>query len=478
MELTNKAALDWNSCPADILYLVFKLLSSAGLHAVCLVNQKFRAIAERLLYSKIQFTWQKRLDYYRELESPPPITQLLWTLLSRPQLAAHIRSLHLDGFAWVVHATRFKLPKIHIPEDQLDQAVAFIRGSGVPYIDWWSQELRDGSVDALVALLLSQLQSLEYLHLSHAFTRQCALTGIVLHSTICEPGPYKLGNFQYLQVLSFLRRESRDEACDTTVKNTAAILPFFYLPNLRHVSASIQNPDNRWAWPAPHPPVPSKLKSLDLTDIREGCLGELLAVSKNLETLRWKWYYDSSVEDGFVTQTVDLDQIATALCHVQGSLTDLTITADCQPGVNEDFFPGLQTVGSLKALVNFDQIKTLQIPWAFLVGFAQDETKRLQDVIPRNIVFLTITDDLALQNSDYLEEEWPLWEWEDYAILGLLKSWLREWTRWTPHLSRITLLLSWIDTDTNQWSPRAREQLRELSAQVGIPLEFINTKHR
>ena len=64
------------------------------------------------------------------------------------------------------------------------------------------------------------------------------------------------------------------------------------------MSASIQNPD-KWAWPAPYRPVPSKLKSLDLKIIREGCLGELLAVTKNLETLRWKWYYDFSVEDDF-----------------------------------------------------------------------------------------------------------------------------------------------------------------------------------
>lgn len=457
------------------MYLVFKLLSSAELHALCLVGHKFRAIAEPLLYSKIQFIWEKRL-HFSSLEAPPPITQLLRTLLSKPQLATHVKSLHLDGFAWAGHASRFKLPKIHIPEDQLDEPIAFIRRTGVPYIDWWSQELRDGSVDALVALLLAQLSSLRYLYLGYAFTRQCALTGIVLRSAICESGTYKLGNFQRLEQLSFLHRESMDEACDRKFRNTAAILPFFYLPNLQHVSASIDNPD-KWAWPAPHAPVPSKLKSLDLRTIREGCLGELLAVTKNLETLRWKWYYESHLGD-FITQTVDLDQIATELSHVRGTLTDLIITADCQPGYNDQFFPGLEAVGSLKGLVNFDLIKTLQIPWAFLVGFAQDETKRLQDVIPRNIVFLTITDDLALQNSDYLEEEWPLWEWKDYAILGLLESWLREWTRWTPHLSRITLLLSWIDTDTNQWSPRAREQLRDLSAQVGIPLEFINTKHR
>ncbi|RJE20068.1 hypothetical protein PHISCL_07587 [Aspergillus sclerotialis] len=59
---------------------------------------------------------------------------------------------------------------------------------------------------------------------------------------------------------------------------------------------------------------------------RRGCLGEIVAVTKNLETLRWMWYYDSGVMDNFTTQTVDLDQIAAALSHVQGTLTDLTIT--------------------------------------------------------------------------------------------------------------------------------------------------------
>jgi hypothetical protein len=226
------------------------------------VNRSFREIAELILYSKIQFTWQKKLDFYSKLESPSPITQLLRTLLSKPQLAAHVRSLHLDGFAWAVHGTRFKLPQIHIPENQLDEAIAFIHRSGVPYIGWWSRELCDGSVDALVALLLAQLSSLQYLYLGHAFTQQCALTGILLHSAICEPDTYKLGNFQYLEQLSFLHHESRDKACSRKVKNTAAILPFFYLPNLQQVSASIDNLD-KWTWSAPQAPVPSKLESLD-----------------------------------------------------------------------------------------------------------------------------------------------------------------------------------------------------------------------
>ncbi|OKP01432.1 hypothetical protein PENSUB_7422 [Penicillium subrubescens] len=172
--------------------------------------------------------------------------------------------------------------------------------------------------------------------------------------------------------------------------------------------------------------------------------------------------------------TLDLDKVGTALSHVQETLTNLTITADVQPAaaVGDQFYPGLQAVGSLTALSKFDRIKKLQIPLAFLVGLAEDRTKRLQDVISRNVEFLTITDDLGLQNCDYLEE-WLLWEWKNYTILELLESFMREGT--TPYLKRITLLLEWIDSDTNQWSTRAKEQLQGLSVQTGIPLEIVET---
>lgn len=75
-------------------------------------------------------------------------------------------------------------------------------------------ELRDGSGDALVVLLSSQVQSLEYLHLGCTFIRQSAFTGLMLPSAICEPGTYQLGDFQQLQELSFLRLKYRDETCD------------------------------------------------------------------------------------------------------------------------------------------------------------------------------------------------------------------------------------------------------------------------
>ncbi|KAF7125710.1 hypothetical protein CNMCM5793_002003 [Aspergillus hiratsukae] len=373
----------------------------------------FRTIAEPFLYSKIQMTWRKARP-----DPPPPISQLLRTLLSRPQLAAYITNFHLDGDnTYWLHQFRFKFPNIPVSDAQLDGPIAFIRATRVPYSDLWVQELRQGTMDAFVALLLVQLSNLRCLYLAPDFTRQTALVGMVLRSAICEPRDYSLPDFRHLRDVPILQPDGRDEARDKNVKNTSDILPFFYLPSIQRMSASVENPD-KFTWPAAHLPVPSKLTSLVLTAVREAYLGELLAVTQNLESLRWHWYYDPSVKDGFTTPIVDLGRIAAAISHVSGTLTDLTISAKCCLGVGGHIFlPGIKTEVSLHAMVNFDMLKRLQVPWPFLVGFAQDTTKQLQDVIPRNIEFLSITDDLNPENDDRIVAEWPPWEWRDSAIL-------------------------------------------------------------
>ncbi|RDW70513.1 uncharacterized protein DSM5745_08024 [Aspergillus mulundensis] len=254
------------------MHLVAKLLSFREHRALCHVNKAFRSVAEPFLYSKIQFTWQKNPDYYATPEQPPPIIEFLRTLFSCPQLVRYVKNLHLDGNAHDIHAFRWKLPKL----------------------ERWVQSLRDGSIDAVVALLLARLPSLRALYLGPSFTRQTALIGMVLRSAICEGTDRSLPDFRHLQDVTLLRPQSHDKACDRKVKNTADLLPFFYLHNLQRMSAAIQTPD-AWTWPAAHLPTPSNLTSLDLTCIREAYLGDVLAVTENLQTLRWDCYYDAGV---------------------------------------------------------------------------------------------------------------------------------------------------------------------------------------
>ncbi|KAI2851368.1 hypothetical protein CBS11350_1272 [Aspergillus niger] len=416
-------------CPVEVLGLIFEILPPAELRVLSIVNKELRARVEPFLYANIQWLW-------REASSPPPITQLLRTITCKPQLATYITNVHLDGMNIKGRMTAGP-PKILISSSELTEYTAFIQGTGVPYSDLWICELHQGTIDALLALLVAQLSNL------------------------------RLPTFQHLRDVSFHRAVGDDGTRpkmtpQDRAKNTANVLPLFYLPNIRSMSVTVENPDV-FTWPAAHLPDPSKLTSLDLTAVREAYLGDLLSVMPYLKTLRWAWYYDYGVEDDFVSPTVDLDRIAAALMP--------------QSGGNEQFHPAVKMEGSLRAMVEFDELKRLRIPLAFLVGFVEDTTKRLQDVVPRNIEFLTITDELGLQNDggDY-NSDWPIYEWTDTAVLTLLRTWLRGWKSCTPQLRGISVLFDYIDTNIGEWPPELRHQFMELGAQAEVHLELIEWK--
>ncbi|KAL3487813.1 hypothetical protein BJX62DRAFT_240649 [Aspergillus germanicus] len=389
-KITNShGAISWNlykesgftNCPGNILYMIFELLSPADHHALCLVNHKCRSIAERILYFKVRWNWQEGRENPTSPPGPPPITQLLRTLIARPQLASYIIDLHMEGTAYGRHEYRRVFATIPVPgPDELDGLTSAIQRTRVSFCETWIGEVRCGSIDGLVALLLSQVLNLKSLHLEGDFTRQTALIGLVLRAAIYEQpaGRYALPTFQHLREVSFLMWETEDVARDNQTKNTADILPLFYLPNLERLSAAIQNPPVQFTWPAASPPAPSKLTSLHLKILRQSNLGDLLAVTPNITSLRWEWYYDLCVEDAIMTNAMDMDlaPIPRALYPIRNTLTDLVIRPWSAIGGNDQFDPTIKLAGSLRGLSDFH--RTLQVPWELLVGFAQDTSRRLQ----------------------------------------------------------------------------------------------------
>ncbi|KAJ5628483.1 hypothetical protein N7490_010711 [Penicillium lividum] len=448
----------WNNCPADILYLVFHFLSPAELHALCLVNKNIRIFTEPFLYSKVQWIW-------REPKYPPPITKLLRTILCRPQLAAYIKHIHLEGTVF-----RQLPPQIPTSSAEMENPIKFIRTTRLRHSDLWIEGLVQGTMDASVALLLAQLSNLRCLYLGSAFTQQSAIIGMVLRSAIYEPAKHRLPDFQHLQDVTVLTRTicqnfRRERGFD----NTKDILPFFYLPSVQRMSVAIHTPDLLTRSTA-QLPVLSRLKSLDLTDCRESYLGEVLSVTKNVETFRWKFYWDSGIHDHINTPIVDLDSLGDAISHIRDTLKDLTIWANIEIGGCDQFFSAIKLEGSLHALVNLDKLQRLQVPLGFLVGFTQNTTKRLQDVLPRNIEFLTLTYDLWY-HGEIGSEPWPRWEWEDHTVLGLLQSWLKDWKTCTPNIRGISVILD-VEVVDDERCPSMRHQLMKLGAQCGIQLEI------
>ena len=447
------------------MHQVLELLSVADHRALCLVNTEFRAIAEPFLYSIIQFDWQWDDD-----EPPPLIPELLRTLVASPQLGTYTRSFHLTADLYQRHKSKTITPEMIIAEPDLGLWIPAIQRTGVPFRDIWIQELRNGRGDAFIALLLAQLPNLKYLGLKGGFPRQTAWIRMMFGSALCESGRYTLPRFQHLRDVTFLAWEGDDPVRDQYGKNTPAILPFFYLPSLERMSASIENPEP-FTWPVAELPAPEKLEFLDL---RTGChehLSEILPVTQNLKVLDWRLYIYSGPKDTSRTHILELDPILPALSHVRNTLTDLTVMVVYRP-----FSPPIKVMGSLRGIVYFDNIKKLKAPWAMMVGLAKDTTRRLQDAIPRNVECVTITDHLASQLPSPSPGR-PDWEWDDSSMIELLEYWLKEWRECTPRLRRVVLESVILHLQPEQWGNEARARLRDLGTRFGVLVDFVEVEY-
>lgn len=455
----------------EVLDLVLEFLSPDDWRELCLVNRPFRALAEPLLYSKIHWFW-------KILEDPPPIVQFLRTITQRPELGAHVLDIRLDGrsvarAANPKHAYNSSIPLIPVSGAALDGGLEFIEKTRVPYRDTWQDQLRKEVTEAVVALLLAQLPNLRSLILGPIFTRRTELIGMMFRSAICELEGYVLPKFSYLKEVSIQSHDGWDWVLRReNVRKTPDFLPLFYLPRIETLSIPIRS-SLAFKWPTAHLPSSETLKSLQLQCIREAHLIDILKATPNLEKLSWNWFHDNTFDDDFDTPVVDLNQIAAALSHAPPTLTEINISADCQTDVM--VYPGLATKGSLQNLSKLHSVKSLQIPLVFLVGFAQDTTKILQDRMPRNIEHLTLGYDLS-EFDNTLSEKYPEWEWEDSAVFGLFKSWLEDWNSWTPCLRGIHLIIEDVNGIMGIWDPGLMRQATDLDIQTGIHLEVSERK--
>jgi len=279
--------------PPEILHSVFDSLDGVDLHAVCLVCRALHGLAESALYAKIYWTWSET--------KIPPISLLLRSILSRPGLGAHIKSLQLDGNDFDRRFTRGGMPPtIPVNETVLLRLTAFIDKLNFPYGDLWVCRLRTGTMDAYVAALLAHLPNLTTLHVDTNFGTVSQIVGILLRLALCNSSvKVLLPTFQHLQKVSVEAIGLLRPLCRvapgmnaTTIRslryrNTEDMLPYLYLPSIQYLSASIANPVS-FAWPTSQLPCSSALTSLHLKFFREAHIKHILPHTTALKTLHWE----------------------------------------------------------------------------------------------------------------------------------------------------------------------------------------------
>ena len=422
---------DLLGCNVDVIRLILGCLAQADLHSVCLVHPSLRLLAEPLLYSAVE------LPYYKS--KPHLLVSLVRSILRRPELAAYIRTLSCQGGDRPDTNWRKKLPKKRVDEADLQEAVPFVSGTSLPFRDKWIVELRQGTLDAYLALLLLQLPRLRRLSLGPVFFTESELMGLVLRSILDGPRSDWLGVdvsrcLHELRTVSLIRGRWYYEV--RTNRNTESTLPFFYLPSLEEMIVSIDNPlAPALPWPTIQLPAAASLISLSISGaMRESHLGQLLAVTPCLRFLRWTWRFIPDHEDQYNNPLIDLDQLIPALAHVRETLTELTILAECFDADFGPYPPLLRVQGSMRPLAGFDRLTKLFIPLVFFTGFSLPAREQVGRCLPYNLEELTLADDLYI-DSDFNER------WDKAGHTGIIVTWLEDMESLTPRLRKLCLVL-------------------------------------
>lgn len=455
-------------CPAEVLRDIFESVSRADLQSLCLSCKAICPHAEALLYTRVDLVW---------LDEIPPILLLLRTILARPDLAEHVKAVELGGDLTeaVPGFTHYStLPRLQVSPAELERPIAFVEALELPAGSNWVEGLRSGAMDALVAVFLSQLCNLQTLAISGNFSRHVYFVGEVFRSALCVARGRGLPHFEYLREVSIRKLKDPDEKGNGQTRNTESLLPLFYLPVVEDMTLAIDNPlsksRNDFApleWPGPERPVPSRLKSLNLTLLREPYLGQLLSVTTEIESLTWEWYYEWYYLDSIIKPVVDLDRVINALYYLRVSLKCLKISALTGRQRSDIEEPRIDVTGSLQALSEFTALRKLQIPLSFLAAsLSPHRARSLASSLPRNLDYLIIRTDFPDQTDNGAPLDSGEGEWIGLTLVRAIRVWLCDMKKSTPYLRSFHLIVS--GPDFLEWEPEMTDEVVQLGNEAGI----------
>lgn len=442
------------SCPTELIDSILEHVSFRDLAAMSLMNKKLHESATSLLYSHIDFR------IFRD--NPRPVIHLCRSIFRKPELAKYIKSVRLrDGEEKIKELHREswrhqdKTPKVVPPkptdEDGMPEFVSFIEKTGLSYADIWVEKLREGNLNAFVALLLSKLPNLARFRTGYATVLpyleqekwervkpqtkgENQFLGKIFQSAVYDTSNHGISRFEHLEEISFPGPMDTDPGRNPDFSNPKDMIALLSLPSMRSISGWCLNPSSLpFTWPTESPAL-TQLTSLSLSFVNIDFLAQILEKAPSLKSLSWEWKYIPGV-DPLNTDTIDLDRFIEALKPVQDTLEDLTIK--CTHNVAWDDFdpPNIEVRGSLNGLESFINIKRFKAPFILLLpdwDYEEVETRRIEDSMPPNVEVVTVTDEKMPESYGYNE----------ISEVAKLQAWIsRTASTRTPHLAEVCLYL-------------------------------------
>ena len=473
-------------CPQEVQLKIAGFLPPADLANLCMASRSTCNVAQPLIYSTVQISWVRKYH--------APIVQslcFLRTLLESPGLCIHVRSLQFHGDGYVdsdnpPEPGETPEPPL-VPALPLDRLVAVIKRTSVTqksadiwikkviysdayaYLDvpeshdlYTIRKVQRKWADGMMAILLCLLPRLSRFSASTNWSQETRTLEAMFRLSLCPVAGD--GSFPRLHSLRDVSIASTVE-CSPNLdpENTAEALSTFYLPDIRTLSVSIDNPVE-FTWPGPLPPNPAFLTSLDIYRLRECHLAPILSVTTALKSLRYNWFYRPDLDDQVSTETILLDAMTNAFLKVSNTLEELRITAWVSPALSQGDYedPEVTFQGSLSQLSRMSRLKILHVPWVFLIGSATLSTdKEIGPALPGTLQHLTLARELLSGEEPENRDRPMVLALEQEIESGALSN--------ATSLKSICLPQS---VSGRGWSQECRDRMKALESRSGLSLTF------
>jgi hypothetical protein len=429
--------------PLELLDIIFAALPTKDNASLCLTSKGLNLAAERHVYSR--FIYDRAMNeqgtHVTDIAPRNKLALLFRTLVSRPELALHLREMVYFGEkltnAWtdskilLVDAGETTEPPLTAAELlAIRRTVSTVTSYSESPIDdkkisARSKLILDGSIPTILSLIISMAKHLEILKLDFpmSFLNTKLKDRHILRETllglISKAAPGLDGEFLRLKSVDIrvryrqhvVTRKWRKDKTNNRYGHPYRISLqdsyyswLFYLPAIKEISLRRIGQDSL-KWPLERAPKLSSLTSLSITDSRVNVdnLGLMLTATPNLQDLTYTLrVYDCE----HMREHVDSDKLGSAIAMVKSTLRNLVLWYE----VRECDVPGGRWGGarafrgSIGSFATFEKLENLFITYTMLVGDSLGDVRPLPDLLPPNIRNFMLHDN-ALEFTIYARPE-------------------------------------------------------------------------
>ncbi|CAH0055490.1 unnamed protein product [Clonostachys solani] len=413
------AANPFSAVPYEIAAHILSFVPRSDLPTVCLVNKSLCGCAEPILYSDISLEWSHR-------QKNPPITPLLQKLFRRPELFNCVGVVSLTGDDFVGSNPS---PPVTATESAVVELERIIKSFDAPFTDVWVKKLREGSMDAFAALLIAPLSKIRRLTITDNYIQWLDLIGKVLR--LKAIGQH-LPRFERLKLIVYFH--GLDRYTPTLPHRVDEVMALLSVPTVTHLAAHIGGTEI-FHWPAGEPDL-SCLTSLDLEGCYAAFMSKMLALTRNLKSLSWRWEYVPETGDPWMNNYLDLDAIISAVLHVRETLEKLRFRITLG-----NYFlggrPAMDVSGSFDGLINLRRLTELDVPFACLTGFGI-KPQPLDRHVPRSVETLSLSTGMLWHDTVL----WALGDRRpnDWDVAQQLREFVKRIPTRLPHLHLVKII--------------------------------------